>query len=76
MPEFEMGDRVRIDIPDEADPDFQSFHGRHGEVVDVLTDDASAITGREEDAVLYRVRFRSGDVMDFRTRDLRPPLDD
>ncbi len=39
MAELELGDRVRVDITNEADPDFQ-WHGEHGTVVDVLEDDA------------------------------------
>jgi ribosomal protein L21E len=27
------GDRVRIDIPDETDPDHALYHGEHGTVV-------------------------------------------
>lgn len=37
-------DRVRIDIPDESDPDHR-LHGEHGHVVEVLQDDASVETG-------------------------------
>jgi ribosomal protein L21E len=39
MPTFEPGDRVRVDITDTTDPDFD-WHGEHGTVVDVLEDDA------------------------------------
>lgn len=27
---FAKGDRVRVDIPDRDDPDFERFHGEHG----------------------------------------------
>ena len=43
--QFEEGDRVRIDIPDETDPDYSRLHGRHGEIVAILEDDAGAVTG-------------------------------
>jgi ribosomal protein L21E len=33
---FDEGDRVRIDIPDETDPDFEAYHGETGEVVAVI----------------------------------------
>jgi len=36
MNRFPRGDEVRIDIPDETDPDFDVYHDRRGEVVDVL----------------------------------------
>jgi len=42
MQHFSKGDRVRIDIPDETDPDHEQYHGVHGHVVRVLTDDAEA----------------------------------
>jgi hypothetical protein len=33
---IEVGDRVRIDIPDETDPDYNRLHGRRGEIVVIL----------------------------------------
>ncbi|MCG1008256.1 hypothetical protein [Halorubrum lacusprofundi] len=72
MNRFSPGDEVRIDIPDETDPDFDVYHDRRGEVVDVLEDDAGATTGDERDDVLYRIQFDDGEEMDFRWRDLRP----
>jgi ribosomal protein L21E len=72
---FERGDRVRVDIPDEDDPDHAEFHGRHGEVVGVLADDAGRLSGDGRDSVIYRVELDSGLELDFRHRDLRPPLD-
>ena len=76
MQRFSKGDRVRVDIPDETDPDHQEFHGEHGQVVAVLSDDADSVTADERDAQLYRVVFDSGETADFRWRDLRPPIDD
>jgi len=69
------GTRVRIDIPDENDPDHDTYHGRHGVVEGVMQDDASETTGDEQDDRLYRVTFDDGTTTDFRRRDLRPPLD-
>ena len=74
MEQFSVGDRVRIDIPDETDPDYQ-YHGEHGEVSELLTDDASEMTGDERDSVLYRIRFDSGETIDLRWRSLRPPFE-
>lgn len=73
---FEIGDKVRIDIPDETDPDFEEFHGQRGEVIRILHDDAGVETSDERDNLIYRVRFADGERMDFRRRDLRPPLTD
>jgi len=72
MQSAEIGDRVRIDIPDKGDPDYR-YHGNHGEVVEILRDDAGASTGDERDSVLYRVQLDSGVQLDLRWRDLRPP---
>lgn len=72
MKRFTPGDSVRVDIPDESDPDFDEYHDRRGEVVDVREDAASDVTGDERDDVAYRVRFDNGDEMNFRWRDLRP----
>jgi ribosomal protein L21E len=76
MQRFSKGDRVRVDIPDETDPDHQEYHGEQGRVVAVLSDDADSVTADERDAQLYRITFDSGETADFRWRDLRPPIDD
>jgi ribosomal protein L21E len=76
MQHLSKGDRVRIDIPDETDPDHQEYHGEHGQVVAVLSDDADSLTANERDSQLYRIAVESGKKADFRWRDLRPPLDD
>jgi ribosomal protein L21E len=74
MSEFSEGDRVRVDIPDTTDPDFDRFHGSQGEVRKVLEDDAGELTGDREDGLIFRVELDSGEITDFRQRDLRPPL--
>ncbi|WP_115864507.1 hypothetical protein [Halorussus litoreus] len=73
MENIEKEDCVRIDIPDETDPD-HGHHGKHGTVVDVLTDDAGRETGDPRDSHLYRVRLESGEILDIRWRDIRPPI--
>lgn len=75
MPRFETGDRVRIDIPDETDPDHR-FHGRHGEIVDVIDDDAGKETGELQDSQIFRIQLEDDGKVDFRVRDLRPPIED
>ncbi len=72
MQRFSSGDRVRIDIPDETDPDFRLYHGQVGEVVETMQDDAGLETGDERDSVIYRVELDNGKADDFRWRDLRP----
>lgn len=71
MTQLREGDRVRIDIPDEDDPDFH-YHRRIGEVVKVIEDDAGTETGDPRDSAIYRVEFEMGRTADFRWRDLRP----
>ncbi len=75
MPPFTEGDRVRVDIPNQTDPDHDRYHGRHGTIVEILEDDAGVKTGNEQDSFLFQIEFDEGDTMDFRGRDLRPPLE-
>ena len=76
MQRFSEGDRVRIDIPDETDPDHNQYYGEHGHAVTVLIDDAEALTGDERDNRLYRVALDSGETVDFRWPGLRTPIDE
>nr|WP_245835454.1 hypothetical protein [Natronolimnobius baerhuensis] len=75
MQRFSTGDRVRIDIPEEIDPDHKQYHGKHGQIIEVLIDEADSITNDTRDSYLYRVALDSGEEADFRWRDLRPPID-
>lgn len=70
MPQYEVGDLVRVDIPDESDPDFE-YHGEVGEVIEIIEDDAGLETGDERDSYIFAVEIESG-VGHFRWRDLRP----
>ncbi|ADD03846.1 uncharacterized protein Nmag_0254 [Natrialba magadii ATCC 43099] len=60
-----LGERVRIDIPDELDPDFR-WHGEHGLVISLNEDELGPIyaVGLEDHHI----------VIDARPRDIRPPL--
>lgn len=71
MSGFEVGDRVRLDIPDQDDPDFERLHGQTGEIKETLKDDAGLSTGDERDSILYRVELDSGETVDVRWRDVR-----
>lgn len=73
MEKLAEGDRVRIDIPDETDMDHR-YHGKHGQVVLLLEDDAAQETGDVRDSRIYRIRLESGETLDVRWRDLRPPI--
>ena len=72
--EYDVGGRVRIDIPDETDPDHDSYHGKHGRIVEILEDEAGTLTGDERDSTIYRVRFSNGEELDLRHRSIRPPI--
>ncbi|WP_092663894.1 hypothetical protein [Halorientalis persicus] len=73
MRRYSEGDRVRVDIPDETDPDHDRLHGVEGTVVGVIEDNAGQMTGDDRDSVLFRVQLDDGAIEDFRWRDLRPP---
>ncbi len=63
-----LADRVRIDIPDETDPDFQ-FHGEHGIITDIANKPCPCGYG-----VLYRVVLETQDLaLDLHPWDIRPP---
>lgn len=72
MRRFEEEDRVRIDIPDESDPDHDRLHGLQGTVLEVLEDDAQAETGDPRDSHIFIVETEDGDLTHLRWRDLRP----
>lgn len=71
---FVVGDRVRIDIPDETDPEF-THHRKRGTVVAVREDDADDVTGDTRDRYLYEVQLSESEAtVALRWRDLRPVL--
>lgn len=72
MPQLHEGDRVRIDIPNESDPDFEEYHGRPGTITSILNDDANLESGDSRDRYLYRIALEDGGTIDMRWRDLRP----
>ncbi len=55
--EYDVGDRVRIDIPDETDPGHDRYHGEHGQIVDILEDEAGTLTGDDRVSIIYWVQF-------------------
>lgn len=71
MQRFTEGNRVRVDIPDQSDPDHERYHGRHGTVIE---DSGDEVTGDERDNILYRIELEDGETADFRWRNLRPPI--
>lgn len=57
MRRFQTGDTVRIDLPNESDPDHERLHALRAEVINVIEDAASEVTGDVRDDVIYRVRL-------------------
>jgi hypothetical protein len=72
MRRFHTGESVRIDIPDETDPDHERLHGRKGKIATVLSDDAGIETGDIREQYIFRVELPNGETVDLRWRDLRP----
>ena len=72
MQEYDVGDRVRVDIPDETHADHDRYHGRHGTIIAVIprgTDETDDVTANR-----LRVDFDDSGYADFRVEDLRPPI--
>lgn len=64
---YDVGDRVRIDIPDET-RSAHKHHGKNGEVI-------AEIPAGEPDAVdRFRVELDTGGTVDVGPQDLRPPI--
>lgn len=64
---IKVGDTVRINILDDVD---YKYHGRHGEIVEIVEDDLGNLTGNEEDNNIYKVEFEDESTMSFRQHDL------
>jgi len=75
MSQYDVGERVRIDIPDETDPDNEQYHGEHGQIADILEDEAGSLTGDEQDSLIYQIQLDNGDNIDVRHRSIRPPIE-
>ena len=75
MSECDVGERVRIDVPDETDPYHEQYHGKHGQIADILEDEAGSLTGDEQDSLIYQLQLDNGDNIDIRHRAIRPPME-
>jgi len=75
MSQYDVGERVRIDIPDETDPDNEQYHGEHGQIADILEDEAGSLTGDERGSTIYRVAFSTGGEIDPQHQLIRPPIE-
>lgn len=70
---YQIGERVRVDISDSSDPDYL-YHGEVGSIVDITTDNLGDMTGDPRDNRLYHVEFNDVSLgnMTFRHHDLVP----
>jgi len=75
MRRLEVGDRVRVDIPDKDDPDHKRLHRKRGTIVEVFEDDAGQETGDSRDSYLFTVEIDDDETEHLRWRDLRPASD-
>lgn len=67
--ELRLGDRVRISIPDETDPDFE-FHGEHAIIIDIKRDECPCGYG-----MIIRAALEDRDLtLDVHPWDVRPPI--
>jgi ribosomal protein L21E len=62
---FDVGDRVRIDIPDEAHPD-HPHHGKNGEVIAAIPVAETADGEADQHGRQFRVALDVGGVVDVR----------
>jgi ribosomal protein L21E len=72
MRRFDEGDRVRVDIPAESDPDHDRLHGETGVVEEIQADAAEDYSSDSRDNYLFFVDLDSGETVTVRWRDLRP----
>lgn len=53
MPRYTIGDRARIDILDETDPNHDRYHGEHGRIVNILEYEVGTLTGDDRGSNLF-----------------------
>jgi hypothetical protein len=70
---YQIGEDIRVDIPDPSDPDHH-YHAEVGTIVEVVEDDLGSLTGTPQDSYLYTIDFDDPSLgtMDFCHSDLKP----
>lgn len=74
MPDYHAGDRVKIDLPNESNPNHDPYHEEHGTIVDSLEDDSNTLGGDEQDSNIYRIHLDAGEKLEIRHLVIRPPI--
>ena len=74
MSEFSTGETVRIDIPDETDPDHDAYHGEHGQVIGIVEGEITTITGEQVEEIRYRIRLPNSEELELPAYSIRPPI--
>lgn len=59
MRTLQVGDQVRIDIPNKSDPDHDRLHRKHGTIIDKIEDNAGYETGILEIQCYMLLRWRT-----------------
>ncbi|MFB6361140.1 MAG: hypothetical protein ABEH59_07435 [Halobacteriales archaeon] len=70
---YEVGDRVRIDIPDETHPDHQ-YHGTNGEITAVIPGSETADTEADQFGIRFRVDLEIDEAIEIEAKYVRPPI--
>lgn len=68
---YQIGERVRVEIPKSSDPDHR-YHGKVGVIIEITTDNLGEISGDPRDSRLYHVEFDDDSLgkMSFRHHDI------
>lgn len=75
MPEYHAGNRVRIDIPDATNRNHDQYHGKHGQIVEILKDESDTLTVDQRDSIIYQIQLSDGEKIDVRHHAIRPPIE-
>jgi len=71
MPAFSVEDRVQVDIGESTDPPFDAYHGRIGEITEILARDSGESASEDHDAAPVVVAFANGGRVQLQWSDLR-----
>jgi len=70
MPAFSVEDRVQVDIGESTDPPFDAYHGRIGEITEILARESDEPASGDHDADPVGVAFANGGRVQLQWSDL------